>query len=334
MFVYCARLNDSTGGPLDKMNRESRMVAWMLLAAMPALLGACEAPLELDGVQAGRRQPVSRADRLQAAASNGETVVVVGNMGAVVVSHDGARTWQRVDLPDKPSLLDVAACPDAGYVALAFERSLWLGDRSGLQWRAVRLVLDDAPQAVTCDPRGGIWVVGGFSTITHSADGGATWETTSLDEDAYLTGIGFVDRDTAFITGEFGVVLRSTNAGRTWQRLEPLPDEFYVQDALFRGTAAGWVVGLNGTIMATADGGRSWHPQPAETAVPLFGITQAGEQLYAVGAGATVLRLSDGRWNVVHHALAARSYLRAVLPLGAGRVLVAGGHGTLEVLSE
>ena len=55
--------------------------------------------------------------------------------------------------------------------------------------------------ALTCDAQGRIWVVGAFSTILSSTDGGASWSEDSFGEDAQLTSVQFVDDNTAYIAG-------------------------------------------------------------------------------------------------------------------------------------
>ena len=95
------------------------------------------------------------------------------------------------------------------------------------------------PQAMTCDSANVIWVTGGFSTIVHSADAGASWETWSLDEDLYLTTIQFLDQQHGVVSGEFGTVLLSADGGVTWNRASDLPDSFYPQSAYFTSPAKG-----------------------------------------------------------------------------------------------
>lgn len=299
---------------------------------LPAIL-ACEAPLVLDRVEAQRALPTQRSDLLQAVATNRETLVVVGNRGAVITSQDNGTSWRRQVLEGTPFLLDVTVCPDGQFVALAAERQVWIGEENGANWRVAPMGTDEAPQALTCDPRGRIWVVGSFSTILRSDDLGQTWMETSLDEDLYFTTIQFVDENNAFMTGEFGVVVRTTDAGETWENLEALPDEFYPQAAYFRDTQTGWVVGLTGTVFNTTDGGTTWSRQDTGTDAPLYGIGHGGSALYVVGGYGTVLKLgAGGSWSRVDHGKPIRFYLRGATVLSNRRLLTAGGAGALFVL--
>jgi photosystem II stability/assembly factor-like uncharacterized protein len=299
--------------------------------AIPFLV-ACEAPLVMDRVEAQRTNPTQRSDRLQAAASNGSALVVVGGAGVVLTSSDGS-SWQRQILEGQPFLLDIAACPDGQFVALAYGQQIWVGDQNGTEWRVRPMETYETPQALTCDSRGRVWVVGSFSSILRTDDLGETWIETSLDEDLHFTTIQFVDEQHGFMTGEFGVIVRTTDGGETWENLEPLANEFYPQDAYFQDVETAWVVGLNGTILSTSDGAASWSSEATGTDAPLYSITHYDGQLFVVGAFGTVLRKnSEGSWTRVDHGAPIRFYLRGAVALDANRLLTAGGAGALFVI--
>jgi photosystem II stability/assembly factor-like uncharacterized protein len=292
------------------------------------ILAGCEAPLDLSGVEAELARPVHRADLFQAAARHEDRVVVVGGMGAIVQSTDGGGNWQRTNLPDNPFLMDVAACPDGRFHAIEQSDGLWSLQPDG-SWTRQALPEMTEPMALSCDPSATLWVVGGFSTILHSTDGGASWDTWSLDEDLYLTTIQFVDQDHGVATGEFGTVLLTADGGSTWDRASDLPGSFYPQAAYFASPTTGWVVGLNGTIWKTDDSGESWQSMQNAGTAPLYGITGSGESLLAVGDNATILhhRLGAVAWMPIEDISESRSYLRAVAGLGDGRFVVGGGGG-------
>jgi len=313
---------------------ELRGVVARVITALTVLgLYACEAPLVLDHVQQQRSNITQRSDLFQAAAGNGNAIVIAGNRGVLITSRDQGVTWQRRVLEDKPFLLDLTVCPDGQFIALAYENQLHIGDAQAETWRTVAIDSADVPQAVTCDPRGRIWVVGGFSSILRSDDLGETWIATSMDEDLHYTTVQFIDRDNAFMTGEFGVVVRSSDGGETWENLAPLPDEFYPQDAYFRDPQTGWIVGLNGTVLKTDDGGLSWSRQNTGTSAPLYKIVPNGTRLFAVGGFGTILQSSgNGAWSPVQHDKPIRFYLRGALGLDENQLLTAGGAGALFVI--
>jgi photosystem II stability/assembly factor-like uncharacterized protein len=308
-----------------------RQPCWIILAA--TLVG-CEAPLDLTAVEAESARPTHRADLLQAVARHEDKVVVVGGMGTVLQSADGGGSWQRTTLPGKPFLVDVAACPDGRFYAVEQTDGLWPLQPDGSQNRLALPEMTE-PQALTCDASATLWVIGGFSTILHSTDGGSSWESWSLEEDLYLTTIQFIDRDHGVVTGEFGTVLLTADGGLTWVRASDLPDSFYPQAAWFASPTVGWVVGLNGTIWTTEDGAQSWQSMQSGSNAPLYGIAGFDDALLAVGENGAMLHYSvgDPGWAPLEGGTRSRGYLRGVAALKDGSFVVAGGGGVLYTLA-
>jgi len=304
-----------------------------ILFLLPVLFcTACEAPLNLEGVQAQASEAILRFDHYQAAASNGNSIVVVGSAGVVVTSTDNGENWSRQILPDHPPLIDITSCPDGSYAVLDFNHHILVSNDNTKTWSKEAIDSSETPQAVSCDPNNRIWVVASFSTILSSPDKGKTWETSSLDEDLMLTSLQFISETDAFASGEFGTMLKTTDAGKTWDNLEPLPGEFYPQASYFMDAESGWVVGLRGKILHTNDGGNSWQSQATDIDAPLYGINASDSALFAVGDNGVVLGYINGQWQQLKHELPIRFYLRAILPLSDNSILLAGGAGALHKL--
>ncbi len=293
-------------------------------------LAACEAPLDLSGVNAQRSRTTHRSDLFQAIAYRQDTVITVGAMGAIVQSNDGGENWQRTTLPGKPFLIDVAACPDGGFHAIDKTDGLWSIQTDG-SWVRQALPEMTEPQAMTCDSSNVIWVAGAFSTIVHSSDAGASWASWTIDEDIYLTTIQFTDAAHGIVTGEFGIVLLTADGGVNWNRADDLPDSFYPQSAYFSSPETGWVVGLNGTIWATDSGGRSWQQASSGINIPLYGISGFGNTLVAVGENTTILyhRPGDSSWALLDGEVNSRTYLRGIVGINGNQFIAAGGGGAL-----
>ncbi len=308
----------------------ARACALAIIAA--GALPGCEAPLKLDQVEIASQQSVRRMDLYQAAAENRNNVVVVmGYHGLVLTSTDDGANWSRQDLPGWPSLIDVVACPDGKFAALAVEGQVWTST-DGMAWSANPIETEEAAQALTCDSQNRIWVVGSYSTILVSADAGRTWEDKSVGEDFILTSIQFVDDQNGIILGEFGNIMRSADGGQTWELGDPMPDEFYPQDALFKDVNTGWVSGLGGRILHTVDGGATWTVEVTPTLSPIYSLAFVGDTLYAVGGSGVLLRQEGSEWKLVDHGKQILLHLRALLPVAGDRLLVGGAAGALYVL--
>lgn len=303
-----------------------------LLASSLALAACVQAP-DFGPVQAERAKPVQRNDTFQAASNNGKVLVAGTASGAIVVSSDVGKSWARQELAGPASVIALAACPDGGFVGIDFYRKLWIGDAAGQQWKAVPLDKQVDPMAVTCDPKGRIWVAGSHSTVLSSADRGATWNKQDFGEDAILTTIQFVDEQRGYITGEFGTVLTTSDGGANWTPLPAIAGDFYPYSTVFVDAQKGWSSGIGGVLLHTADGGKTWAPQPNPSGAPMYSLLRQGSELYGLGAGGQMVVLKGEAWERFDHGLAVPAYLTSGAALDANSLLVAGAAGALHVVS-
>jgi photosystem II stability/assembly factor-like uncharacterized protein len=295
-------------------------------------LVGCEAPLNLEGVEAEKQKQVRRTDQLQGIAANATTLVVVGSDGIVLTSPVDELYWSRHQLDGAPALIDVAACPDQSFVALSIDKTTWFSSDNGSTWQSKPLSTHEDVLDLTCAPDNSVWVVGSFSTVLNSTDKGESWNEATLNEDVMLTGIQFVDQNTVFISGEFGLVSRSDDAGMSWNMPEMIPNDFYTHAAYFTSATEGWVGGLSGQVLYTEDGGASWHKQLTPTESPIYGFYSNAETLFAFGDHSTLLRFNGQDWAAVN-SHGRPVYLRDAVQLPSGELLLAGGSGSLFPLA-
>lgn len=71
-----------------------------------------------------------------------------------------------------------------------------------------------------------------------------------------LESVCFSDSLTAHVVG-YGLVLRSVDAGKTWKVQSDLTDDYFLS-VCFPSEKVGFIVGQNGGILKTTDGGVSW----------------------------------------------------------------------------
>jgi photosystem II stability/assembly factor-like uncharacterized protein len=284
-----------------------------------------------DSVSAAKSEmSVRRTDQFQAAATNQKKAVVVG--GKIIMLLDlQSNDRSRITLAGSPALIDVASCADGSFVALDFYRKVWIADSNAISWKPQNITGDWRPLALTCDSQNRIWVVGSFSTIASSADHGASWKTTDFKEDAMFNTVQFVDDTHGFITGEFGAVYSTTDSGTTWQAENKIPGDFYPYSALFTNPTDGYITGLTGVMLATKDAGKTWNKLENPSGLPQFGLAKQGGAVYTVGMNGSMLKLQNQQWQAVQHEAETAPYLRAVLPLGADRLLIAGASGALHI---
>jgi photosystem II stability/assembly factor-like uncharacterized protein len=124
-----------------------------------------------------------------------------------------------------------------------------------------------------------------------------------------LFGVAIRPDNTIFIVGSKALLLTSSDQGKTWlQRTvkEREGSDLFQDRDLYAirfspGGKVGWIVGEDGIIMKTADGGDTWTRQETGTKKNLFNVYAVDDQLVvAVGADGTIVRTADGggHWQV------------------------------------
>ncbi len=305
----------------------------LVAVAVLLLTSACEAPLNLDGVAEESTKSVRRYDMFQAAAAAGDRVVVVSSVGAALVSTDGGQSWERYELPGRPSLIDVTACSSGDFFALDSQHRVWELKAGDDDWISSTLDTPESTLSIHCAPGDRLWVSASFATLYSRSAQSAEWNEFSLYEDLQFTSVHFIDELNGFAVGEFGTVMATTDGGETWSRREPLPNEFYPMAADFLDAATGWVGGLDGVIWQTEDGGMSWQRQSSVNPSPIYSIRASDNGVYASGGSAKLVELVDDRWQRMADAPKVLAYIRGLAVLPGGSLLVAGGGGTLATIS-
>lgn len=315
---------------LPQLHRLTNRLGRLLLGACClSVLVACEAPLNLQKVEQEQALDRHRFDQFKGLAAGTDKIVAIADAGVVLVSDNKGDSWQRIQLPSLAALTSVTACPNGSFVAIDTRHQLWLSDASAMNWKASKIDTQESLMGLACGPDNKIWLGASFSTLLSSDDQGASWTTISQDDDFQITAIQFVNEKFAVAAAEFGNMLYSHDAGKNWQRGELLPNEFYPMGAYFKDETQGWVSGLSGTILHTADAGQTWTRQDTARSVPLYGISPVGERLFAVGDNGTLLEYAQGRWHEADGVANISSYLIAALAVDDQHLLLAGGAGTL-----
>ncbi|HEY1422641.1 MAG TPA: YCF48-related protein, partial [Candidatus Acidoferrum sp.] len=105
-----------------------------------------------------------------------------------------------------------------------------------------------------------IWRFGEHGAITHSTDGGSTWQSQSAPVIATLTSGSAPSNKVCWIAGAAGTLLRTTDRGKHWQMVTtPITADLGGVQASDAKHAAIWDA-ANRMRYATSDGGATWRP--------------------------------------------------------------------------
>lgn len=192
----------------------------------------------------------------------------VGTGGIIVRSIDGGKSWtssKHVDV----ALYDVAFLNEStGYIA-GFGKILKTDD-GGSTW-----IVLDSPEwkhlGIVVARPSGTWITADTVLL------GITQAKTDplvriLPEQGKITGINFVDDNHGWVvktratgggeTDSEGIILISRDGGKSWSKQalfsSNTDDSYLFVSVSFVNRLNGWVLGRNGTLLRTEDGGNTW----------------------------------------------------------------------------
>jgi photosystem II stability/assembly factor-like uncharacterized protein len=151
------------------------------------------------------------------------------------------------------------------------------------------------------------WVVG--ASVYHSRDGGQSWERLSHTPAGdvlrqrnrrispsfanYKPALWLKDATNGFMARLDGEVYATSDSGKTWKIIWQVDKR--INDIFFVNEHAGWIVGSDGLVARTCDGGWTWSSASAPTKADLINVFFINTQIgWAVGTESTILFTKDG----------------------------------------
>lgn len=269
---------------------------------------------------------------------------IVGYPGIVLHTGDGGKSWERAcDLSDQALFAVDFVGRDRGW-AVGRAGKLIMTHDAGKTWTHHEALCEDPLFDVDfVDEKHG-WAVGNFGSVLRTIDGGETWISQVLEPmgNASINAVHFFDAQHGFLVGEYPAweavldenvvvetlsnMFETTDGGMTWKVVDA-GTKFALYAINFRDDKHGYAVGTKGTLTHTVDGGATWNVIPTGVEVNLFGLAVSPSAAWAVGTAGTLLKIKEGRVEVVD--LNAYSWLSAVAFSPAGNGLIVGGRGLL-----
>jgi photosystem II stability/assembly factor-like uncharacterized protein len=271
---------------------------------------------------------------------------MVGELGRIIRTTDGGKTWVRQDAGTKRPFLAMS-CLDAKTAWIAGKEGIVYGTKDGgdtwtqLQTNSNRHIF--AIEFPT--PERGL-AAGDFGTMVRTDDGGKTWTAFRIPEnvvlpesaldtgvepgDVNLYGLSFGDPDHVWIVGEFGTIMASADGGKTWTQ-QHAPVESTLFGVRFLDAKRGFAVGIDSVILATDDGGDTWRAVPPPVMQrSYYDVAVRGQNGWIVGDAGTVLKTNDGgaTWKVEPLPIQlAANWIRTVSMAPTGSGLAVGSEG-------
>ncbi|MBT8339997.1 MAG: hypothetical protein HKP58_10395 [Desulfatitalea sp.] len=193
----------------------------------------------------------------------------VGNEGAIIHTADGGNTWKQ--------------------------------QKSPVSFRLMKVYF------VT--PLKG-WIVSERTHILSTIDGGRTWHIQFADDDFILKSISFCDALNGWAVGEYGYIYHTENGGTNWRKqaghfgFSPesgavVGDPFLFDVAAIDPQTA-WAVGIDGHVIKTSDGGKTWEKiETGASRTQFFCVASNQVGTISIGGKGTFLISTDNgtSWN-------------------------------------
>jgi photosystem II stability/assembly factor-like uncharacterized protein len=185
---------------------------------------------------------------------------------------------------------------------------------------------------------GNIWIVGAQGLATYSDNDGGNFQERDLGVTVGLNDV-FIRKNQIWIVGDAGTIVHSTDNGRSFmkrvydtsRRANAQSNNQYLDlySVEFEDEKKGFIVGDEGLILATTDGGFSWDEQKSGVKEQLFHLSFHGKEGWVVGTGGTVIHTSDSGRNWYPQRSGVTTDLNRVFLITEKIGLITGDTGTL-----
>lgn len=215
--------------------------------------------------------------------------------------------WQKIDLVGKQTMelktkfsvfYDMCFDPlgNAWAVGDGGIAQLTTGDK---EWQVSNIAESkDTLYSVSCNSSGQVWAVGENGAAFHFQDG---WAKKEMNVNSVFTRVVSFGKEIWILGGEsfsvaedprIGILLRSKDNGQIWENRTP-ESASVLNDIYIKGEN-GWLVGNDGSLYLTRNGGNSWNKEMGPTQNDLIKLFPLDSQnVWAVGGRGSVLKYQD-----------------------------------------
>jgi len=224
---------------------------------------------------------------------------------------DGGSTWSSYSLSKEALSLSIPASNHNKVYSVGYDGSIFVSDNQGASFSSKLTYLqtyyspiDDYVDFFFTDANTGYVACRIATDVLKTTDGGSTWYSCHGGglPDVYSYALHFPNKDTGYkaeYNSWYGIsqVSKTTDGGETWFALFSGWNGLggYLYSVFFINGNKGFVVGENGYIFKTTDGGTNWTSITSGISNTLNKIFFATDSIgYIAGSGGKILKTTDG----------------------------------------
>ncbi len=235
---------------------------------------------------------------------------IAGSSGLILNSLDAGVTWTPQPSGTNADLHSVRFLTRQLGWAVGVGGTILSTINGGTTWGKVNLSPDDTFYDVEFVNTQTGWVVGGNGTVRHTIDGGANWSFQTSGISSVIQVVDFVDANNGWYFAH--IAGRTANAGGTWVPNIGLNFNGPIFTSDFIDSQYG-VVGGEGGIFVTSNGGTMWNPASVGTSATIFDISMLNNTVgWCVGELGTLRTSIDGGNNWTPQNIGTSAELRGI----------------------
>ena len=227
-----------------------------------------------------------------------------GRWGTVLHTADGGKSWVRQKTGTEYTLSSIFFVDSQNGWAVGNEGTIIHTPDGGKTWEKQKSPVSFFLMKVYFETPLKGWIVTEQTHILHTNDGGKTWTIKFKDEDFILKSISFCDPLHGWAVGEYGFIYHTKDGGANWVKqaghfdISETTGSVEGGNFLFDVTAVDpqtvWAVGIDGYVIRTFDGGKTWKEVKADTPkTQLFCVASNPGGNVLIGGNGTFLISTD-----------------------------------------
>lgn len=224
----------------------------------------------------------------------------VGRAGEFYASSDSGKSWLSKRLDTAVHFHSICfLTPEIGLIGTNMGTLLRTTD-GGATWNYYEGTIDGSIDAIDFrDSLNG--ALCGMASISHTSDGGNSWHKSPITPTGNANDITMLSPERIVAACDRREILVSEDAGNNWTDVEPFGSWKFRGISFAADRRNGVVVGNNGLIMRTRDGGKTWIGETETVTSEPYSLNSVWcfDSLTAVACGrlGTILRTTDGGYD-------------------------------------
>ncbi len=221
-------------------------------------------------------------------AFSGTTGVAAGESSSVIITTDGAATWQVRQLPGSEfRVLSSLAAPDGSLWLMTPQGRLYNTTDAGETWSTTQAPFTGSFTCFGISSNGTLMLGTNAMGLFRWPKGASFWEYATLPVNGTVTSIVAAHGDVVIATLSDGSVLRSDNDAATFNVGYRLP--LSVIDAAFVPTHGIIAVGMQGLVATSTVDGATWSTRTDRSYDAVLSLASSGAGVAAAGC-------NNGTW--------------------------------------